>query len=273
MTQALHPNHQMSTDGAADRERLDREARFFQEHYADLARTVEPLSAFDRQRYSNPPANTIFPREYYFHLLNPLAGKDVLEIASGNGIDACIAAHNGANVHAYDISANATAMVRRRAELTGVGQRVTTEVTGVFGEAYAGRKFDAIMGYAALHHIPLEGMAEQIYDRLKPGGAAVFAEPVINSQWLYALRKCVPYTIDDPTEDEVPLNDADIAALAQPFDRVQKRYFQVTSRVWRMWASNWALAKGLHQLDALLMRLPGVEKLATVAVFSLHRDR
>jgi len=272
MTQALHPNHRLSA--AADRERLDREARFFEDHYADLAnRGVEPLSAFDRQRYTRPPANTIFPREYYFHLLNPLQGKDVMEIASGNGIDACIAAHNGAHVHAYDISSNATGMVERRAELTGVRDRVTTQVTGVFSEAFAGQTFDAIMGYAALHHIPLEGMAEQVHARLKPGGVAVFAEPVINSRWLYALRKCVPYYIDDPTEDEVPLNDTDIRALAEPFDRLQVRYFQVTSRVWRIWAHNWALAKGLHQLDHLLLKLPGVRKLATVAVFGLYRDR
>ena len=84
--------------------RLSREFEHFERHYAnEAAAGINPLSEFDRRRYSNPPANTIFPREYYYHLLAPLQGKQVMEIACGNGIDASLCAHKGADVYAYDI--------------------------------------------------------------------------------------------------------------------------------------------------------------------------
>ena len=254
--------------------RLAREIEHFEEHYAqEAARGIEPLSAFDKQRYTAPHADTVFPREFYYHLLAPLQGKDVLEIAAGNGIDACICAHNGANVHAYDISQKSIDMVRQRAQTNDLSHRVQLQVTGEFADAFADQRFDAIIGYAALHHIPLEGLSQQIYDRLKPGGVAVFAEPVINSRWLHRLRRLIPYYIFKPTEDEKPLNDRDIAEFARPFDRVVRREFQMVSRMWPMFPNNWTLASALHHLDGNLLKIPFLRRFATVVVFGVYRDR
>ena len=62
--------------------RLNRELAHFERHYAlEAAAGIEPLGAFDRQRYSNPPFKTVYPREFYYHLMAPLKGKDTLEIA------------------------------------------------------------------------------------------------------------------------------------------------------------------------------------------------
>lgn len=255
-------------------QRLHREAEFFEDYYSGQAKqNIAPLSDFDRVRYTNPPAHTIFPREYYYHLLAPLKGKDVLEIACGNGIDASICAHNGANLHGYDISASSTEMVRRRAEANNVSDRVSLQVTGRFEEAFEGQTFDAVIGYAALHHIPMEGLAERVYDRLKPGGVAVFAEPVINSKLLNAVRRCIPYYIFPPTEDEQPLDNAAINDFAKPFDRVVRREFQLTSRLWPMFPNNWPLAVALHKLDYWLLKVPALRRFATVCVFGLYRDR
>ena len=44
------------------------------------------------------------------------------------------------------------------------------------------------------------------------------------------------------------MTDRDVRAFAKPFDRVENRYFQVTSRVWRLWPDNWPLAVSLHKL-------------------------
>jgi len=259
---------------AAIEDRLAREIEHFEAHYAqEAAQGIEPLSDFDKQRYTNPGANTIYPREFYYHLLAPLKGKDTLEIACGNGIDASICAYNEANVHAYDISSQSIEMVRKRAEVNGVSDNLQLQVTGHFDQAFAGQKFDHIIGYAALHHIPLEGIAEQVYDRLKPGGTAVFAEPVINSTALHTLRRCVPYYFFPPTDDEQPLNENDIAEFAKPFDRMVKREFQLTSRIWPAFPNCWPLVKALHELDYWLLKLPFMRRFATVSVFALHRDR
>jgi 2-polyprenyl-3-methyl-5-hydroxy-6-metoxy-1,4-benzoquinol methylase len=256
------------------RARLAREVEHFERHYAEeAARGVAPLNDFDRRRYTAPPANTIFPREFFYHLLAPLAGKDVLEIACGNGNDTSICAHNGADVYAYDISEQSIHLARQRARVNEVEDRIRFAVTGNFAEAFPGQRFDHVIGYAALHHIPCDGLAEQVYGRLRPGGCAVFAEPVINSRALHLLRRCVPYRIDEPTEDEQPWNDRVIRDFARPFDRYVQRDFQITSRVWRIWPNNWDLALALHRFDRLLTAIPGMRRFATVSVFALYRDR
>lgn len=254
--------------------RLDRELSHFNQHYAqEAAQGIEPLSDFDKVRYSCPPANTIFPREYYYHLLGHLAGKKVLEIACGNGIDACICAHNGAQVHAYDLSSSSVELVRRRAEANGLSNQIHLQVTGDFDQAFAGQTFDAIIGYAALHHVPMQGLAERIYDRLNPGGVAVFAEPVINSRALHRLRRCVPYSFWENTDDEVPLNDQAITEFAKPFDHLVRREFQFVSRLWPMFPHCFTLAKCLHQIDQVLLKTPMLRRFATVVVFAVYRRR
>ncbi len=254
--------------------RCTREIEHFDAHYtAEAARGIAALSDFDKLRYTNPPATTIFPREYFYHLLAPLAGKSTLEIACGNGIDASICAHNGAEVHAYDISAASIEMVRRRAQVNGFADRVHLQGTGSFDDAFAGKTFDAILGYAALHHLPTNGLAQRVYERLNPGGVAVFAEPVINSKALHALRRCVPYSFWKDTDDETPMNDASIARFARPFDRIVRREFQCVSRLWPAFPNNLALARLLHQVDHVLMKVPALRRFATVMVFGLYRDR
>jgi len=255
-------------------QRLAREIEHFDAHYTqEAAQGIQVLSDFDRQRYTAPKANTIYPREFYHHLLSPLRDKNVMEIAAGNGIDASICCHNGANLHAYDVSEASIQMVQQRASVNGVADRLSIQVTSNFMQAFEGQQFDHIIGYAALHHIPMAGLAQQVYSRLKPGGSAVFAEPVINSQLLYRLRKMVPYSFFEDTDDETPLNDKDITEFARPFDRMQKRYFHLTSRIWHAFPNCWPLVRGLHAFDREILRLPFMRRFATVCVFALHRDK
>lgn len=253
--------------------RLARELSHFNEHYTRQAEAgIEPLSDYDRIRYTRPSFATIFPREFYYHLLAPLAGKDVLEIACGNGIDASICAHNGAAVYAYDLSPASIRLTRQRAEVNGVSDRVYTQVAGDLDVAFSTEQFDAVIGYAALHHLPLQGLAKRVRRRLKPGGIAVFAEPVINSWALDRLRRCIPYSPHEITDDERPLTDADINEFAKPFRRLVRREFQLTSRIWPMFPNNWPLCVGLHRLDARLLKLPFMRRFASVVVFAVYRD-
>lgn len=268
MSQVIYPK-------AIDPALLAREQAHFDQHYADeAAQGIHPLSDYDKVRYSNPPADTIFPREFYYHLLAPLKGKSVMEIAAGNGIDAAIMTFNGANLAAYDLSPKSIEMVEQRCRVNGGADRLRTQVTGDFDDAFTGETFDHIVGYAALHHLPnMDSLAQRIYDRLNPGGCAVFAEPVLNSKTLGFIRRCVPLAIDDMTDDERPLTDRDMKRFGACFDRMTTRHFQLTSRVWRLWPNNWHLAVNLHKLDHVLLKLPLMHKLATVNVTAYYRER
>lgn len=252
--------------------RLDHEREHFDRVYAEEEkigdlRLIDP----DKRRYAHPPADAIFSKEYYFHLLAPLQGKRILEIACGNGVDACLAAHFGAEVFAYDVSPAAIDLVRKRAQVNGLSDRVHLQVCGDIGEAFVGEQFDAVMGFAALHHLSLEGLGERIRARLKPGGVAVFAEPVVNSKTLAFVRKLIPYRPAEITEDEEPLNNRAIGKLAKPFGRIRRREFECVSRVYPLFSRYGKLVHQVHRLDSWLMRVKPLRRFASVVVFALDQ--
>ncbi|MEM6551251.1 MAG: methyltransferase domain-containing protein [Planctomycetota bacterium] len=273
---ALRPTPSREADNHADK--LKSEADFFNRHYtAEAAAGITPLSNADRHRYTAPPADTVYPREFVFHCLAPLHHKTLLEIASGNGIDANLAAHNGATVYTYDVSPASNDLVNRRATVNQLTDRIHTTVAAHPDEAanhFNLQQVDHILGYAALHHLPdWQGLGPTLYHRLKPGGSAVFAEPTSNSPFLRWLRNRVPLAIDEMTDDETPLTDRDLLAFAAPFDRVTVRHFQLTARLWRLWPHRPKLAATLHHLDAKLLRLcPPMKRFCTVTVLACHRD-
>ncbi|MEM1213607.1 MAG: methyltransferase domain-containing protein [Planctomycetota bacterium] len=260
-------------------DKLAAEAEFFDRHYTtEAAAGITPLSNADRHRYTNPPANTVYPREFVFHCLAPLQGKTLLEIASGNGIDANLAAHNGATVYTYDVSPASNDLVNQRAAVNGLTDRIHTTVASHPDKAadhFNLGQVDHILGYAALHHLPdWQALGPALYDRLKPGGSAVFAEPTSNSPLLRWLRDRVPLAIDEMTDDETPLTDRDLLAFAAPFDRVTVRHFQLTARLWRLWPNRPKLAAALHRFDAKFLKLcPPAKRFCTVTVLTCHRDR
>ncbi len=252
--------------------RLDREAAHFDRAYEGQETADLLVSAADVRRYANPPADTIYTKEYFYHLLDPLSARRVLEIACGSGFETCLAAANGALVDAYDISPVAVALARRRAEVNGLADCVRAAVCGTVDEAFPSERYDRVMGYAVLHHLPLAGLGEAIYRRLKPGGRAVFVEPVINSRLLDRVRRTIRYRPCAVTEDEQPLNDRQIAELAQPFDRVRRREFECLSRLYPLFPGRDRLVRALYRIDRWLMRVGPLRRFASVVVFALYRD-
>ena len=70
------------------------------------------------------------------------------------------------------------------------------------------------------------------------------------------------------------MTDRDLADFAKPFDRVEKRYFQVTSRVWRLWPNRWAAGRHPTQARPHPAQTTRVLfRLATVCVTAMHRER
>jgi SAM-dependent methyltransferase len=254
--------------------RLAREVAHFDQVYSEQAQAGDLLlSDPDKRRYLAPPADTMFAREYYYHLLAPLEGKRVLEIACGAGFDTCMVAHNGGDVCAYDVSSAAIDLTRKRAEANGVADRVRLQVCGDLLQAFPGEEFDAVIGYAALHHLPLASLGEQLRMRLRPGGVAVFAEPVVNSRWLNRVRQWIPYRPAPITDDEEPLNDGVIAELARPFDRLARREFECIARIYPLFSNRRRVVRALFKVDSWLMKVKPLRRFASVVVFAMYRDR
>jgi ubiquinone/menaquinone biosynthesis C-methylase UbiE len=123
-----------------------------------------------------------------------LAGRRVLELASGDGLNALIMARLGAHVTAIDASPLRTAAIRRIAD--AVNLTTIHPVTGDFRTLeLAPRSFDLVIGKELLHRLTREeedaclALAARV---LRPEGEARFCEPAINSTTLDAIRWIVP---------------------------------------------------------------------------------
>ena len=120
-----------------------------------------------------------------------LRGKVVIEIGSGNGLNALFMARLGAEVWSIEISETAGAHLRHCAGRLGLPIEV---VSGDFRE-FSFPRADFIVGKALLHHLTHD-VEEQFIERcaalLSPTGEARFFEPAVNMALLDRLRWLVP---------------------------------------------------------------------------------
>lgn len=167
----------------------------------------------------------------------PLEGITVLETGSGFGTLTCWLAMNGANVIATDISSKCLEVVEERARRNGVADRITTINTPVETlEGVDDESVDLVFGRTVAHHFELPPSARSMYRVLKPGGRAVFAEPVLlMPDWVFRLRRSRAVTKVFPpfvhTPDERSFDLEMIDDLSGPFDRVTIGYFGMFTRV------------------------------------------
>jgi SAM-dependent methyltransferase len=185
---------------------------------------IEPATEYTRQRYVNPPAGTAYPLEYAFHLLGDIRERRVLDLGCGSGENSLLLALQGARLSAIDISADLLALARRR---LAVNQAPEAEllVASAHDLPFADASFDAVLGIAILHHLDLAIVAREVARVLKPGGRAVFKEPVRNSRALGMLRQLIPYRAPDVSPFERPLTNEEIRTFSSGYTTGRDRVF------------------------------------------------
>lgn len=131
---------------------------------------------------------------YANHFRQQVVGKRILEIGSGDGLNALLMASIGAkHVTAVDLAMPEQA-IRDAAAALNLSHRITTH-TGDFTEMAFPHPFDLVVGKAFLHHLTHDQESvylERIASLLTPFGEARFFEPATNSRLLDNLRWLVP---------------------------------------------------------------------------------
>lgn len=243
---------------------------------ADLTRgSGLRVSARTMRRYASPSAATAYPLEYAYHLLGDVAGRQVIDFGCGTGSNTVLIARRGARVCGIDISESLVRMGQERLEAHAhdLPGRADLLVGSAHDLPFQSGSVDVVFGIAILHHLDLEKVAAEVHRVLKPGGRAIFQEPVRNSPVLRALRRLIPYRAPDISPFERPLTDREVQAFARRFSGVRTRAFglphvklgQLLPYVRRY--ADWLYRSDRKALD----RFPRLQRYAGIRVIELTR--
>jgi len=257
--------------------RWDEEARFF-DHLADgvddSTLTIDPLAL---QRYSRPVLRKRFNQEFRFLTLGSLAGKTLLDIGCGDGLNAVMFAKMGAHVTGLDISAGAIRVAQRRAELNGVSTQTHFICAPIETAHLSADSFAIVWGDAILHHVlgDLDLVLHHLARACKPSGLMLFSEPVNLADPLRRLRSLIPIH-SEATPDERPLVKAELDLVKHYVPNLRSRYYGLFGRLDQFILTNFnyersslkrrAIVSAIDSVDYVLLSLPLVKRLASVCV-------
>jgi SAM-dependent methyltransferase len=197
----------------------------------------------------------------------------VLDLGCGGGQNASILASRGAHVFAMDISPDLLDLAARRAELDGRTAAITTVCSTAHAIPLPGESVDLVFGSAILHHLDLDRTAQELYRVLKPGGRAVFKEPIRNSRTIAFLRRLIPYQGPGISPYERPLRLDEIERFAARFSFGRHREFQfpmvALARVARL--PQRMVNRLRHWEGAVIDRWPATACLGGVMVFEITK--
>ncbi len=196
--------------------RLEAEARFHDEKYADDAHS--PL------HYKFNPTWPVF--EALFRQVGNVENKRVLEIGCGTGWITAEFLSKGAHVDAFDISPEAIEQTKALLESNDLYRNCNLDVMNAEELGYDDDRFDVVFGFAILHHLELDKALCELQRVMKPGGKGFFAEPLGHNPALNLYRLLTP---NYRTEDERPLDMQDIENCKKYFKKVSHEEYFLTA--------------------------------------------
>lgn len=166
--------------------------------------------------------------EQYMSRVRALArGADVLEYGCGGKPEGLEIAPISRSMIGIDISDVATADAARMAIARGLSNACYVRMDAE-QLAFDDESFDLVFGNGIIHHLDLDRSFAAIARVLRPGGSAVFWEPLGHNPVLNRYRERTP---EARTVDEHPLvrSDFDVARRYFDFDVAQLRFYGLTT--------------------------------------------
>ena len=172
---------------------------------------------------------------YEYHLMPflrrvALAGKKVLEIGCGIGMDSGELAKLGCEVVGIDLSPKSVQVAQFYFELEGL--RGELRVANAEKLDFGDREFDVVYSFGVLHHTPdITSALDEVYRVLRPGGRAflmLYSRYSLNNFVHVLLR--VPYESPRDWKTDAPItrtfSKREVEILLRRFAnlRIEKRY-------------------------------------------------
>lgn len=204
-----------------------------------------------------------------------IPNKVILDLGCGDGRHTLSFLKSGATVLACDISfgmvkAALTRLARANSNGVFFCQQMAGEEMG-----FATESIDVIFGISILHHLDIPLAIEEIKRVLKPGGCAIFIEPLIHNPVTRLYRAFTP---GRHSELEKPLRYSIFNFLEKHFREVNHREFYLLSLAAAIFAflyrKDWfdRLLPTMMRLDeALFSRFPELRRYAWITVVELTK--
>jgi SAM-dependent methyltransferase len=240
---------------------------------AGLTPRVRPTGKHTLNRYASPPADTPYALEYVYHLIGDVRGQVVLDYGCGSGRDTALLAARGAHVVALDLSPDLLDLAQQRIAVDAPSGTVQFLCGSAHAVPLPDESVDVIFGHAVLHHLDLAQSAAEVFRLLRPGGRAIFKEPLRESRLVRAIRPLIPYRQPDISPYERPLRRCDVDAFGSRFERGRARVFGLPFvRGAELLRTSTAVQRRSYALDAhLIARYPALRGYASMIVFEVRK--
>jgi len=253
-------------------EREAREREFFDDLVAKGSARQKLLGRFCEGFYEKGRQGRLWKS---FWETTDLKGAIVLDYGCGDGDFTRMLASRGARAYGIDISPNLIERAKASVPEGGLnGSSPQFMVGDAHRTPFDDNSFDYVVGNGALHHLDLDKAYAEIARVLRPGGKAVFQEPMYHHPLIWTLRRLTPKT---HTADEQPLSLADINRARNWFRVCKHRehfLFAVFAAPAHLLGKRFALSAigGLDRFDELVMRaLPGLRRFAWLTELEMEK--
>lgn len=192
--------------------RIQREAEFHDEAFSSNAR--EAVGKY----YATARA----AKAHYHERILREGERAVLEYGCGRGSAAFELAAAGAQVTGIDISEVGIREARQQGRDQGLKERLHFRQMNAEALDFDESSFDLVCGSGILHHLDLDVAIPEVIRVLRPGGQAVFFEPLAHNPFINLYRRLTPAM---RSADEHPLSMTDLDWITGRFDASHVSFF------------------------------------------------
>lgn len=231
--------------------RLESERAFHNERYGTEADVRDPLNKWYAAIGAGARLHVEMIKRYAHD-------AQVLEYGCADGrlslIEFCIA-QDARNYWGIDISDQAILRARQTAEELGL-THCEFQTMDAQAMTFPDNKFDLLFGRGIIHHLELHKCFPEIARVLRPGGRAIFYEPMGHNPAINGFRNKTPHL---RTPDEHPLLVDDFRLAKNYFKGVDCTYYGLTTLAavpFSDTAIGGPMLSAFEGLDRLLLRIP-----------------
>jgi len=203
-------------------------------------------------------------------------GKTVLDYCCGlGGASLQLAELGAAELHGIDISPESVATARQLVTEAGFGDRAHFQVMDAEHTTFPDNTFDVVICFGVLHHLDVTAAFPEIARILKPGGFVIAGEALGHNPVIALYRQLTPH-LRTSWEKEHILGLKELRIARRFFGALEVRYFHlfgILAVPFRRTPVFKPVLRALDLLDAVILRIPGVQLMAWQMIFVLSKPK